>query len=334
MTIANTNPEATGDSIAVADGVNANITLAGVNISTAWYVAAFRIADNSTGNVTITLADGTTNTLRSGNNCAGLQKNGIADSDTLTITGTGMLIAQGGYAAAGIGSRGTPGDYSETANITIQGGTIIATGGSFGAGIGGGLRGDAFNITISGGIVTATGGERGAGIGGGYLGSGSDITIQGGSVKTIPGKAFAGEDASSIGGGVGGNGAVTPTDSTKDVHLFEIDNAGGADITINDTDYPDTHISYDSNGAMSEEDRIYAYLPSTTLAVPNVVTIGDTTAKYYWANQWIRVVDGDFEITLDAPVTGSALDTTAQLADDTNIGSVSSVTWKAGAAQD
>lgn len=118
-----------------------------------------------------------------------------------------------------------------------------------------------------------------------------------------------------------------------DVHLLEIDNAGGADIAINDTDYPDTHISYDSNGAMSEEDRIYAYLPSKTLTAPNVVTIGDATAKYYWVNQWIRVVDGDFEITLDTPVTGSALDTTAQLADDTNIGSVSSVTWKAGAAQ-
>lgn len=118
-----------------------------------------------------------------------------------------------------------------------------------------------------------------------------------------------------------------------DVHLLEIDNAGGADIAINDTDYPDTHISYDSNGAISEEDKIYAYLPAKTLTAPNVVTIGDATAKYYWANQWIRVVDGDFEITLDAPVTGSALDTTAQLADDTNIGSVSSVTWKAGAAQ-
>ena len=69
------------------------------------------------------------------------------------------------------------------------------------------------------------------------------------------------------------------------------------------------------------------------MTAPNVVAIGDATAKYYWANQWIRVVDGDFEITLDTPVTGSALDTTAQLADDTNIGSVSSVIWKAGAAQ-
>ena len=361
ITIRNNDPSTpTTNTIVVAAGVDANITLAGVNIGVQG--CPLMIADNSMGDVTITLAEGTTNTLIASGNYAGLQKNGITNPGTLTITGTGMLIAQGGYDAAGIGSRGTPGDYSETANITIQGGTIIATGGSSGAGIGGGVLGDAFNITISGGIVTATGGrsgagigggdngngsnitisggivtatggDTGAGIGGGFSGSGSDITIQGGSVKAIPGKAFAGEDASSIGGGVKGNGAVTPTDGTMDVHLLEIDNAGGADIAINDTDYPDTHISYDSNGAMSEEDRIYAYLPSKTLAVPNVVTIGDTTAKYYWANQWIRVVDGDFEITLDAPVTGSALDTTAQLADDTNIGSVSSVTWKAGAAQ-
>ena len=106
MTIANTNPEATGDSIAVADGVNANITLAGVNVSTAWYVAAFRIADNSTGNVTITLADGTTNTLRRGNNCVGLQKNGVTSLGTLTITGTGALTVQGGDSSAGIGGGG------------------------------------------------------------------------------------------------------------------------------------------------------------------------------------------------------------------------------------
>lgn len=155
--------------------MDANITLAGVNISTGRYVAAFRIADNSMGDVTITLAEGTTNTLIASGNYAGLQKNGIANPGTLTITGTGMLIAQGGYDAAGIGSRGTPGDYSETANITIQGGTIIATGGSSGAGIGGGVLGDAFNITINGGIVTATGGRSGrsgAGIGGGGNGNG------------------------------------------------------------------------------------------------------------------------------------------------------------------
>ena len=167
--------------------------------------------------------------------------------------------------------------------------------------------------------------KSGVGIGGGGAGDCWAVTISGGSVKVNPGTG-----AIPIGGG---NGAVTPTDGTKDVHLFEIDNASGADITINDTDYPDTHISYDSDGAISEEGRIYAYLPAKILTAPNAVTIGDATAKYYWANQWIRVVDGDFEITLDTPVTGSALDATAELADDTNIGSVSSVIWKAGAAQ-
>lgn len=174
ITIRNNDPSTpTTNTIVVAAGVDAIITLAGVNIGVQG--CPLMIADNSMGDVTITLADGTTNTLIASGNYAGLQKNGITNPGTLTITGTGMLIAQGGYDAAGIGSRGTPGDYSETANITIQGGTIIATGGSSGAGIGGGALGDAFNITISGGIVTATGGRSGrsgAGIGGGGNGNG------------------------------------------------------------------------------------------------------------------------------------------------------------------
>ncbi|MBQ2799740.1 MAG: hypothetical protein IJF09_10170, partial [Ruminiclostridium sp.] len=92
LTIKNTNPSTpTTDRIEVALGVSANITLAGVNIdvSSQSDTAAFKIADNSAGNVTITLADGTTNTLESGGNCAGLQKNGEY-SETLgklTITG-------------------------------------------------------------------------------------------------------------------------------------------------------------------------------------------------------------------------------------------------------
>ena len=104
MTISGTT---TTDRIEVADGVSANITLAGVNIDVSEqnYTAAFKIADNSTGNVTITLADGKTNTLKSVNNCAGLQKNGEY-SETLgklTITGTGTLTATGGACGAGIG---------------------------------------------------------------------------------------------------------------------------------------------------------------------------------------------------------------------------------------
>lgn len=202
VTIANTNPEATGDSIAVADGVNANITLAGVNISTGWNVAAFRIADNSTGNVTITLADGTTNTLRSGNNCAGLQKNGVTSPGTLTITGTGALTVQGGDSSAGIGG----GRGSATANIEIEGGTIISTAGRTGAGIGSGIGtwDTVSNIKITGGTVTASGSYGGAGIGGCGAADAANITIEGGTVTANGG---SGDAYAKSGVGIGGGGA-------------------------------------------------------------------------------------------------------------------------------
>ncbi len=57
ITIANTDPDvSTTDSIEVAGGINADITLAGVNIDVTAvdYAVAFKIADDSTGDVTIT----------------------------------------------------------------------------------------------------------------------------------------------------------------------------------------------------------------------------------------------------------------------------------------
>ena len=129
ITIENAKKDiATTDSIEVADGVNANITLAGVNIdvSTISDKVAFKIADDSTGNVTITLADGETNTLKSGLCCAGLQKKGPYISDTQGkliiqggVSGTGTLNAIAGSQAAGIGGR-------EGSNIEIKGGKITA----------------------------------------------------------------------------------------------------------------------------------------------------------------------------------------------------------------
>ena len=202
ITIANKTPEnATTDRIEVATGVSADITLAGVNIDTLNASgAAFMIADNSIGNVTITLADGKTNTLKSGTDCAGLQKNGEY-SETLgklTITGTGTLTATGGDYGAGIGG----GREGSGSNIKISGGTVTATGGTGSAGIGGGYYygGDGSYITISGGKVTATSSSTGAGIGGGWYGSGSNITISGGTVK-----AQGGYRAAGIGGGGGGS---------------------------------------------------------------------------------------------------------------------------------
>ena len=131
----------TADRIEVADGVSANITLAGVDIdvSSQFETAAFKIADDSTGDVNITLADGTINTLKSGAFCAGLQKNGGTTSGRLTINGTGSLTATGGeMGGAGIGGGGMDGAGS---NIAINGGTVTATGSEMGgAGIGGGME--------------------------------------------------------------------------------------------------------------------------------------------------------------------------------------------------
>ena len=138
------------------------------------------------------------NELKSGFGRAGLEKN--TSEGTLTLKDDnkdGSLKATGGDYGAGIGG----GYKGNGKNITITGGTVTVTGGFNGAGIGGGEGGSGQNITITGGTVTATGKDGGAGIGGGSeYGNGEDITITGGTV-TASGIAGAG-----IGGGEGGNG--------------------------------------------------------------------------------------------------------------------------------
>ena len=130
--------------------------------------------------------------LQSGENCAGIQKE---DDGQLTIDGSGSLEATGGQSGAGIGGA----FHKSGNNITINGGKIIAqstTGNGWGAGIGGGNEGNGNNITINGGDVTAIGGSEAAGIGGGIHASAENITINGGTVT-----AQAGGGAAAIGGG-------------------------------------------------------------------------------------------------------------------------------------
>ncbi|MCI6515745.1 MAG: hypothetical protein MR442_00910 [Lachnospiraceae bacterium] len=208
LTIANTDPStATTDRIEVADGVFADITLAGVNIdvSSKSDTAAFKIANVSFGSGTITLAGDSVNKLKSGSNCAGLQM--IKD---LYIKGEGELIATGGSNGAGIGG----GDHGEVSNIRIMGGTVIATGGSNGAGIGGNQSFRRLDITITGGTVTATGGSNGAGIGCGNGGDSSSILITGGTVTATGSGGGAGIGGGNAGKGIGiiiKGGTVTAT---------------------------------------------------------------------------------------------------------------------------
>ena len=156
------------------------------------------------GNVEIEL-DGE-NELKSGVQRAGLEKNTSTSTGTLTLkddkeAGSGSLKATGGKYGAGIGG----GNYGSGENITITGGTVNAAGG-----IGGGEGGNGKNITITGGTVTATNKEGGAGIGGGVMGNGEDITITGGTVN-----AAGGDYAAGIGGGNSGSGKnITITGGT------------------------------------------------------------------------------------------------------------------------
>ena len=176
------------------------------------------------GNVEIEL-DGN-NELKSGKGRAGLEK---TSTGTLTLKDdnkeAGSLTATGGYNGAGIG--GGNGDGAE--NITITGGTVTATGGSSGAGIGGGREGKGENITITGGTVNATGNEDGAGIGGGSSGSGENITINGGEVT-----ASGGDNWDDCGAGIGGafaNGEnITITGGTVNAAGSYFDHGMGAGI--------------------------------------------------------------------------------------------------------
>ena len=181
--------------ITAEKNATANVTLENVNIDTGTRGGA-AITTSGEGNVNIEL-DGT-NTVKSGDGHAGLEKN---NDGKLTITDSnkdqGSLDATGGKYGAGIGG----GEKGAGTDISISGGKVIATGGRQGAGIGGGFKGAGTDISISGGQVTATGGKYGAGIGGGYMGAGTDISISGGKVT-----ATGGEEGAGIGGGDYGAG--------------------------------------------------------------------------------------------------------------------------------
>lgn len=206
--------KSTKNTIVVAKDKSANVTLINVNIDVSGTdnACAFKIEDDSKGDVVVTIARN--NTLKSGANCAGLQKNGETTSGFLTINGSGSLNAFGGdgigYYPGGGAGIGSAFGYT-AANITINSGTILAYGGFDGAGIGGGggdgtsttyysNTGAGKNITINGGTITALS-IGGAGIGGGNRGEGIGININGGSVT-----AHGGDFGAGIGGGVYASG--------------------------------------------------------------------------------------------------------------------------------
>ena len=194
--------------ISIAAGATVTLKNASINADESFTTGDYA-GLNCEGDATITLEAGTTNTVKGFKiTYPGIH---VPSGKTLTINGTGALVAspnttnvgQGATGAgigggvglscgniviaggtitassashsAGIGSGGNPAGTQTCGNITITGGTVTATcNNSYGAGIGGGINGGCGNISITGGTVTATGasaGAGGAGIGCGGTGS-------------------------------------------------------------------------------------------------------------------------------------------------------------------
>ena len=195
--------EQTAQTCTSATVVTADDTTWGDDGNNGWYVVNSNVTISDrvtvTGDVHLILTDGASLDAAQGVN--------VGAGNSLTIygqsDGTGKLTATGGVFQAGIG-----GNSNQSGTITINGGTVTATGGDGGAGIGGGKEDEGGTITINGGTVNATGSTDAAGIGGGGGGNGGNITINGGTVTATGSTTPYSGSAGIGGGGVYGSGGT------------------------------------------------------------------------------------------------------------------------------
>ena len=236
-----------GSTTAWRDGwyvVNSNVTIG--NLVTVSGTVHLILADNAslTVNGGIKVAEGNSFSVyaqsvgknvgtltATGENGAGIGGGSWGNAGTITING-GSVTATGGYNQAGIGG----GDQSSGGTVTISGGNVTATGGQEAAGIGSGFEGSGGNITIHGGSITATGGGPAAGIGSGSSGSYDNITINGGTVTATGGQEAAG--IGSVANGSYGNitingGTVKATGGDYAAGIGGGDGVSYGNITIN-----------------------------------------------------------------------------------------------------
>ena len=246
--------------------VDANLIFNGVSVDmSAGNLAAMNVSNGCSLNLTLKGQ----NTLKGGYPCAGLQ---VYPSGTLVITedSDGSLKATGGFNGAGIGG----GDSSDGGNIIINGGTVTAIGGYNGAGIGGGCGGAGGNITITGGNIVATGNGTAAGIGSGntWTKTGGTIVISGGTVEANGANGCAG-----IGGGGGPSGSF----STGSDGSAIITTNNGIGDTSEKASWKGTidNIYYDNGNMTILEDleiangETWTVSENTTLTIPEGVTV-------------------------------------------------------------
>lgn len=242
--------------LTIADG--ATVTLNGViRNSSNWH------GIKCDGDATIILG-GSSSIVSGGGGHAGIY---VDSGKTLTISGTGSLIANGSTdgikSGAGIGGCDQYGG-----NIVIEDGHIQATGGENAAGIGSGYSSNTVtcgDIAISGGTVTAVGGAYAAaiGCGKGYDSSNrntcGNITISDGTVSATAGS----------GGGpaIGSSGANSNSGSI----LFI---GGDVMASSNNADYPtigNTSFTYATNSGVDIVCTVGRVVITNSAAVDNKI---------------------------------------------------------------
>ena len=243
---------------------------------------------------------------------------------------TGKLLAGGFHQAAAIGGGGTD-DTACTSNITITGGDITASGGSYGAGIGGGAYGAGTNIRIEGNAdVTAFAGG-GAAIGSGYQSAGnSDITIT--DHATVD---AASENGCGIGQGLNASGKATITisgNASVNAEVFNMPAAIGShssSATVNIEEHAavtavgsgvaiGTGSGHDYNGGTSTVINI-------TGGTVNAVTRNDSKPA-------IGTVDGNLDLTINSSTGKTTVNTYTTSSDPLSLnigtGHFDSSSWK------
>ncbi len=199
------------------------------------------------GHITATAYTTSPGTKPTDNSGAGIGGGEYCDA-IIRISGNTVIYAYGGKAGGSYhhGGAGIGGGYLGHAHVTIEGGTITANGGCAAAGIGSGgspnnnsARGSSRRngqttcestvVTVTSGKITATAGEKGAaGIGGGVGADKVSVSISGGNVTAYGAQVSKAGDSnnepSSMMGGAGiGSGVSGDRIGDQDASKYFVD---------------------------------------------------------------------------------------------------------------
>lgn len=240
---------------------------------------------------------------------------------------TGKLVAGGCHQSAAIGGGGTS-DTACTSNIKITGGEITASGGVYGAGIGGGAYGAGTNIRIEGNAdVTAFAGG-GAAIGSGYQSSyDSDITIT--DHATVD---AASENGCGIGQGLNASGKATITisgNASVNAEVFNMPAAIGShssSATVNIEDHADvTAVGFGVAIGTGSGHGGTSTVINITGGTVNAVTCDDSRPA-------IGTVDGNLDLTINSSTGKTTVNTYTTSSDPLSLnigtGHFDSSSWK------